>query len=111
MLFADVRASTPLTEQTSTTEFKALIQRFYKETSHILVHHSTMVNRLMGDQVSALFMPRFAGKEYARAAIEAAQAVLKVTGHGSKEGLWIPVGVGRANRQGPLSEQWAQEMA
>lgn len=94
MLFADVRDSTPLAEKTPTEEFKALIQRFYKETSHVLVHHSSMVNRLMGDQVSALFVPRFAGKEHPRVAIEAAQAVLKVTGHGSGDGPWIPVGIG-----------------
>lgn len=94
MLFADVRDSTPLAESTSTTEYKALIQRFYKETSHILVHRNSMVNRLMGDQVSALFVPRFAGKQHAKVAIDAASAVLRVTGHGTEEGPWIPVGVG-----------------
>ena len=94
MLFADVRDSTLLAERTPPEEFKALIQRFYKETSHVLVHRYSMVNRLMGDQVSALFVPRFAGKDHARVAIEAAKAVLEVTGHGGKEGPWIPVGVG-----------------
>jgi len=94
MLFADVRDSTLLAEKTPTQEFKALIQRFYKETSHALIHRHSMVNRLMGDQVSALFVPRFAGKDHARVAVEAAKAVLEVTGHGSKDGPWIPVGVG-----------------
>jgi adenylate cyclase len=94
MLFADVRDSTPLAERTPTQEFKSLIQRFYKETSHVLVHHNSMVNRLMGDQVSALFAPRLAGKDHARIAVEAAKAILEVTGHGSKNGPWIPVGVG-----------------
>ena len=94
MLFADVRGSTPLAESTPTLEFKSLIQRFYKETSHVLVHLNSMVNRLMGDQVSALFVPRFAGKDHAKVAIQAAQEVLRATGHGSKDGPWIPVGVG-----------------
>jgi adenylate cyclase len=94
MLFADVRDSTPLAERTPTAEYKTLIQRFYKETSHVLVHHNSMVNRLMGDQVSALFVPRFAGKQHASVAIEAAKAVLEATGHGSQAGPWIPVGVG-----------------
>jgi adenylate cyclase len=94
MLFADVRDSTPLAEITPTTEYKALIQRFYKETSHVLVHHHSMVNRLMGDQVSALFVPRFAGKDHAKVAIEAAKELLEITGHGTSEGAWIPVGVG-----------------
>jgi len=94
MLFADVRDSTSLAERTPTTEYKALIQRFYKETSHVLIHHNSMVNRLMGDQVSALFVPRFAGKNHPKVAIEAAREVLKVTGHGSEGGPWVPVGVG-----------------
>jgi len=95
MIFADMRDSTPLAERTSTSEYKSLIQRFYKECSQVLVQYNSMVNRLMGDQVSALFVPRFAGKkEHARVAINAAKAVLKVTGHGSQEGPWIPVGVG-----------------
>jgi len=94
MLFADVRDSTPLAERTPTAEYKALIQRFYKETSHTLIHLNSMVNRLMGDQVSALFVPRFVGKQHAKVAIEAAKAVLKVTGHGTEEGPWIPVGAG-----------------
>jgi len=94
MLFADVRGSTPLAEATPTKEFKSLIQRFYKETSRVLVDLNSMVNRLMGDQVSALFVPRFAGKEHAKVAIQAAREVLRVTGHGSEAGPWIPVGVG-----------------
>ena len=94
MLFADVRGSTTLAEMTTTREFQALIQRFYKETSHMLVHRNSMVNRLMGDQVSALFVPRFAGKAHAKAAVEAAVELLSVTGHGRPDGPWIPVGVG-----------------
>lgn len=94
MLFADVRNSTLLAEKSTPEEYKSLIQRFFKETSHVLVHRYSMVNRLMGDQVSALFVPRFAGKGHPKVAIEAAKAVLEVTGHGSNEGPWIPVGIG-----------------
>lgn len=94
MLFADVRDSTPLAERTPTVEYKALIQRFYKETSHVLIQHHSMVNRLMGDQVSALFVPRFAGKDHARVAVEAAKDLLEITGHGTPDGAWIPIGVG-----------------
>jgi len=94
MLFADVRDSTPLAEITPTTEYKSLIQRFYKETSHVLIHHRSMVNRLMGDQVSGLFTPRFAGQDHAGVAVEAAKELLEATGHGTQQGAWIPVGVG-----------------
>ena len=94
MLFADVRDSTPLAEKSTTSEFKDVIQRFYKETSNVLIAHNAMVNRLMGDQVIALFVPRFAGKDHAKAAIHAARELLRVTGHENQNGPWIPVGVG-----------------
>lgn len=94
MIFADVRDSTPLAESKGTMGFKEIIQRFYKETSKVLVEHNAMVNRLMGDQVIALFVPRFAGKDHAKVAVHAAQELLKVTGHGDPKGSWIPVGAG-----------------
>lgn len=94
MLFADVRDSTPLAESSTTSEFKEVIQRFYRETSDVLIEHNAMVNRLMGDQVSALFVPRFAGKDHAKVALDAAQELLRVTGHGTGKTPWVPVGVG-----------------
>jgi adenylate cyclase len=94
MIFADVRDSTPLAESKGTMGFKEIIQRFYKETSKVLIEHNAMVNRLMGDQVIALFVPRFAGKDHANVAVHAAQELLRVTGHRDANGPWIPVGVG-----------------
>jgi adenylate cyclase len=94
MIFADVRDSTPLAESKGTMEFKEIIQRFYKQTSKVLIEHNAMVNRLMGDQVIALFVPRFAGKDHARVALRAAQELLRVTGHGEANDPWIPVGAG-----------------
>jgi adenylate cyclase len=91
MLFANMRDSTSLAESKGTMGFKEIIQRFYKETSKVLVAHNTMVNRLMGAQVIALFVPRFAGKDHAKIALYAAQELLKVTGHGDSNGPWIPV--------------------
>jgi adenylate cyclase len=94
MLFADIRGSTTLAESTSTSEFKSLIQRFYRSTTDVLVKHNAMVNRLMGDQVIGLFVPRFAGSTHAKTAIEAALDILRATGHQGREGPWIPVGAG-----------------
>ena len=94
LLFADVRGSTPLAEKVSTSKFKELIKRFYKATSEVLVEHNAMVNRLMGDQVSALFVPRFAGADHAKVAIQAARELLRATGHKDPGGPWLPVGVG-----------------
>ena len=94
MIFADVRDSTHLAESKGTMGFKEIIQRFYKETSKVLIEHNAMVNRLMGDQVIALFVPRFAGKNHAKVALHAAQELLRVTGHGDSNGPWVPVGAG-----------------
>ena len=93
LLFADVRDSTLLAEKVGTSKFKELIKRFYKATSDVLVEHNAMVNRLMGDQVSALFVPRFAGMDHAKVAIQAARELLRATGHEDPSGPWLTVGV------------------
>jgi len=94
MLFADVRDSTPLAESHSTAVFATMIQKFYKETTDVLVQHNALINRLMGDQVIALFVPRFAGRHHAKVAVHSASQLLRATGHEDSEGPWIPVGVG-----------------
>lgn len=94
MLFADVRGSTTLAERTSGSEYKSLIQQFYRAVSEVLVRNNAMVNRLMGDQVIGLFVPRFAGSKHASVAVDAALDILRATGHGDPQGPWIPVGVG-----------------
>ncbi len=41
-----------------------------------------------------LYIPGIAGQEHPRRAIEAAQELLKATGHNDRHGPWLPVGVG-----------------
>jgi adenylate cyclase len=94
MLFADVRDSTKLAESMSAREFGRLINRFYTVATHVLVQTDALVDRLMGDEAIGLYLPGFAGREHPRKAIEAAQELLKLTGHRSTKGPWLPVGVG-----------------
>lgn len=94
LLFADVRGSTGLAETHTPTKYRELIQRFYKVTTDELIGHNAMVNRLMGDQVIGLFVPRFAGNEHAKVAVQTALDILRATGHQDPSGPWIPVGVG-----------------
>lgn len=94
MLFADVRGSTTLAEQMSASEFGRLINRFYAVGSEVLVQTDAMVDRLMGDQVIGLYIPGFAGAQHAQLAIQAAQELLRQTGHADPKGPWLPVGVG-----------------
>lgn len=94
LLFADVRGSTALAETMTPTEFGRLINRFYTTATHVMVNSDALIDKIIGDQASGMYVPGFAGQEHARRAIEAAQEILQLTGHGSEEGPWIPLGVG-----------------
>ncbi len=94
MLFADVRGSTTLAEQMSTMEFSRLISRFYKVATDVMINSDALVDKLIGDEVTGLYTPGFAGPDHARVAIEAAKLLLTVTGHSDPDGPWVPVGAG-----------------
>ncbi|MDX1614890.1 MAG: adenylate/guanylate cyclase domain-containing protein [Candidatus Promineifilaceae bacterium] len=94
MLFADIRGSTPLAESMSAADFQRLIDRFYRKSTHVLIHSLAQVDKLAGDQVSGYYLPSYVGRDHARVAVEAAQKLLHVTGHADPEGAWAPVGVG-----------------
>ncbi len=94
LLFADVRGSTRLAEQMSPREFGDLINRFYVMATEVLVHTDALIDKIIGDQVSGMYVPGFAGPNHARRALDAARQILKETGHGAAGGPWIPVGAG-----------------
>jgi adenylate cyclase len=93
LLFADVRGSTALAEQTSAEEFSQLMAKFYGTAANVVDERNGIVDKFVGDQVVALFIPGFAGADHASDAIAAARELLAKTGHG--DGIpWIPVGAG-----------------
>jgi adenylate cyclase len=94
MLFVDVRGSTPLAEKMDAAEFSRLMNRFYEATINVLVKADAFIDKLVGDEVTALFIPGFAGPKHACRAVAAGQDLLRVTGHAEKGGPWVPVGVG-----------------
>ena len=94
MLFVDVRGSTSIAESMDDTEFSQLMNRFYEATINVLVGERAFIDKLVGDEVTALFLPGYAGEEHARRAVNAGQDLLDVTGHGDPAGPWVPVGVG-----------------
>jgi adenylate cyclase len=94
LLFADIRGSTHLAETLGTTQFSSLIARFYDAVTNELIKADGLIDRLIGDEVVALFVPTLAGKKHAEAALRAAQGVLRATGHDKSGGPWVPVGVG-----------------
>ncbi len=97
VLFADVRGSTRLAETMSATAFRELLNRFYAVSTDVLVERNGIVDKFVGDEVMALFIPALSGDAHARRAVEAARELLAATGHGSEGGAWIPVGVGIAS--------------
>jgi adenylate cyclase len=94
MLFADVRGSTPMAEGMRPAEYSQVIARFYKVSTGVLIHSNALIEKMHGDQVTGLYVPGLAGPEYSRVAVEAAEDILRTTGHGDPNGPWVPVGCG-----------------
>ena len=94
VLFADVRGSTTLAEGTSPSEFAELLNRFYSTATDVLVRRDAIVDKMIGDEIMALFVPGFAGQDYLRQAGEAAADLLRAVGYGDASQPWLDVGVG-----------------
>jgi adenylate cyclase len=93
-LFADVRGSTSLAEGMSPTQFRTLLDRFYDTATRVLVEHDAIVDKFVGDEVVAMFIPALTHEAHAARAIAAALALLRATGHGEPAGPWLPIGAG-----------------
>jgi len=95
LMFADIRGSTPLAEKMNAYEFGQLIDDFYQITTNIVYAHGGMVEKLVGDEITAFFAPAFTeNHNFSRAAVKAGQEILAATSHGRAGGPSIPVGVG-----------------
>jgi adenylate cyclase len=87
MLFADVRGSTALAEQMPPTDLSRLLNRFYDCANRIVIDSDGLVDKLVGDEVVALYVPAV-GSDHARKAVEAAGDLLRATAD------LVPVGAG-----------------
>jgi len=94
ILFADVRGSTGLGERTDAANFAELMNRFYRAATRVLVAHDAVIDKLIGDEVMALFIRGIAGPDYRRRSVEAGAALLRAVGYSSDDGPWLPMGVG-----------------
>jgi len=88
LLFADVRGSTTLAETMRPAEFRELMNRFFTIASRALVTHDAVVDKFVGDEVMAVFIPGMTGEDHAGRAVDAARALIERT-----TGL-VPIGVG-----------------
>jgi adenylate cyclase len=94
ILFADIRGSTTLGEGMAAGAYAELLNRFYGVATSVLLRHDAVVDKLIGDEVMALFIPGIAGEEYRARAVQAAVELLRGVGYGTPEGPWLEVGVG-----------------
>lgn len=92
ILFADVRGFTSLAESQAPDAVATLLNRFYASAVDVLCEHA-IIDKLVGDQVMALYLPRIFPGEPAEHMIDDAHALLAAAGYG--EGRpWVEIGVG-----------------
>jgi adenylate cyclase len=92
-LFIDVRGSTSLAEGVSPDAYARLINRFYEDVTRVLVRTEAFIDKFVGDEVMAVYLPVFCGPNHARAAVESAAELLGAMQQTRSEGT-LPVGVG-----------------
>lgn len=93
LLFADVRGSTGLAEEMGAADFAQLMRRFYRVANEVLVDSDAWMDKPVGDEIIALYLPIWAGNHASRA-VEGASRVLQALGYGTSDGPWLEVGGG-----------------
>jgi adenylate cyclase len=95
LLFADIRGSTGIAERLKPAQYSRLLDRFYGLASKAVLAQDGLVDKFVGDEIVALFIPAIAGADHAGRAIQAARALMSEVGapHAGPEGP-IPLGAG-----------------
>ena len=88
VVFADVRGSTSLAERIGPGAFADLLNRFYQIANDVLIRHDAIIDKLIGDEVMAIFVPGIAGPGYRHEAVLAAIELVTAV---SRDGV-LPVG-------------------
>jgi adenylate cyclase len=94
LLYADVRGSTQIAADMKPAEFAALMQRFFRTATAVLNRSDAVVDKMVGDEVIAIYLPGLAGPDYRRHALNAGLELLRATGHADPQGPWLSIGVG-----------------
>lgn len=87
-----------MAEGISPTAFAAQMNRFYRVATRVLLDHGAIIDKMVGDEVMALFVPGLAGRDYRVAAVRAGEALLHEL---RKEPQQNPLAVGIAVHAGP----------
>lgn len=93
VLFADVRGSTALGQRGRAADYAGVLNRFYMAATQTLLRHDAVIDKLVGDEVMALFVRGISGPRYRHRAVLAGMELLNAVGYGSDEGPWLQLGV------------------
>lgn len=96
VLFADVRGFTAIAETMAPSEAAELLNRFYAVATEAMLARDAIVDKLVGDEVMALFIPPLPGEGMLSKMVDAAADLLHGVDFGSDGGPWLDVGVGLA---------------
>ena len=98
ILFADVRGSTELAESMSGRAYSEVLTRFYKIASKALIKRGAIIDKLIGDEVMAFFVPAIDiernGLGYRFRSVRAAVEMLHEVGYRPDGEPWLPLAVG-----------------
>ena len=92
VLFADLRGSTAIGEHLAPRAYAALLNKFYNSATEVLVRHDAIIDKLIGDEVMALFIPGICGPKYQRRAVQAVFDLLRAAGYEQTGKPWMPIG-------------------
>jgi adenylate cyclase len=88
VFFADVRGYTTISERVTAEESARLLAPFYKSARDVLLRHDAVIDKLVGDEVMALFIPLFAGPGAIEKMVTAGVELL------AEVGPELPIGAG-----------------
>jgi adenylate cyclase len=92
VLFADVRGFTAMSEQMEPAAVAELMNRFYAVATKVLTR-SAVIDKLVGDEVMALYLPQLLGEHWVDHLVRDATALLAAVGYGTPD-QWLNLGVG-----------------
>lgn len=93
VLFGDIRGSTGLGESMGASAYAALLNRFYAVATRVLIRRDALIDKMIGDEVMALFVPGIAGSDYRqKAATASVDLARSIRDEFSDVGL--PLGIG-----------------
>jgi adenylate cyclase len=69
-----------------------LLNRFYLAATRALLHHDAVIDKLIGDEVMAIFVQGISGPRYRQRAVEAGIDLLRAVGYGTADGPWLQLG-------------------